>query len=99
MLWELARNPEVQDTLFEEICKVMPSPTSQVVYDDLANLPFLKAIIKETLRVHTAILGPFPRVTVEDMVIEGQPVPKGVCKVTIRSLLYHCLHCYWLMVK
>ncbi|KAG2416045.1 hypothetical protein HFD88_007237 [Aspergillus terreus] len=77
LLWELAHHPEVQEKLFKEICEVMPSPTSSVPYDELANLPFLRAVIKETLRVHTAILGPFPRVTVEDMVIEGQAVPKG----------------------
>ncbi|KUL81462.1 hypothetical protein ZTR_09860 [Talaromyces verruculosus] len=77
LLWELAQNPDVQEKLFMEICEVMPSPTSSVPHDDLVNLPFLKAVIKETLRVHTAILGPFPRVAVEDMVIEGQAVPKG----------------------
>lgn len=81
LLWELAHHPEVQEKLFKEICEVMPSPTSSVPYDELANLPFLKAVIKETLRVHTAILGPFPRVAVEDMVIEGQAVPKGVCEL------------------
>ncbi|PCD22332.1 hypothetical protein AU210_016121 [Fusarium oxysporum f. sp. radicis-cucumerinum] len=78
LLWELACNPDVQERLYDEIRRVVPNPMSPIEYNRVVNLPFLKAIINETLRVHTAILGPFPRIAIEDMVIAGQVVPKGV---------------------
>ncbi|KAF9523587.1 cytochrome P450 [Crepidotus variabilis] len=52
MLYELATHPKVQDALREEICAI-PDHS----FDDLNNhLPLLDAILKETLRLHPAIL-------------------------------------------
>ena len=78
LLWELALNPQVQEQLFEEVYQIMPNVTSSVDYNTAANLPFLKAVINETLRLHTAIIGNLPRIAMADMVIEGQFVPKNV---------------------
>ncbi|KAL3464931.1 cytochrome P450 [Aspergillus heterothallicus] len=88
LLWELARNPDVQEKLYEEIREVAPSLSSPVDHNAVVNLPYLKAVINETLRIHTAILGPFPRIAVEDMAIEGQAVPKGTV-VTMCTYVTH----------
>ncbi|KZV92113.1 cytochrome P450 [Exidia glandulosa HHB12029] len=49
-LWELARNPDVQDKLRQEILAFPGEPT----YEDLNGpaLPYLDAVLKEALRVH-----------------------------------------------
>ncbi len=78
LLWELASNPPIQEQLFEEIRQVLASPTTVIDYKIAATLPFVKAVINETLRLHTAIIGSLTRIAVTDMVIDGQVVPKGV---------------------
>ena len=78
LLWELALNPKVQEQLFDELSQVQPSPTAPVDYNTAASLQFLKAVLNETLRLHTAIIGALTRIAVTDMVIDGQRVPKGV---------------------
>ncbi|PWA28417.1 hypothetical protein CCH79_00015935, partial [Gambusia affinis] len=47
-LYHLAKEPEIQDRLYQEVIRVCPGdkvPTS----DDINQMPFLKAIIRETL--------------------------------------------------
>ena len=78
LLWELASNPPIQEQLFEETCQALASPTAVIDHKVVASLPFLKAVINETLRLHTAIIGNLTRIAVTDMVIDGQVVPKGV---------------------
>lgn len=48
-LYRLAKDPAVQDRLHREVNSVCPNrrlPTT----DDLPNMPYLKAVIKEVLR-------------------------------------------------
>lgn len=48
-LYHLAREPEIQEQLYQEVISVCPGdkvPNS----DDIAQMPYLKAIIRETLR-------------------------------------------------
>nr|QGQ60786.1 CYP44 [Eurytemora pacifica] len=74
-LYALARNPEVQEKVFEEVQKNLPlsSPASTQA---LANLPYLKAFVKETFRL-------FPngtevsRYTEQDMNLAGYEIPAG----------------------
>ncbi|XP_064401036.1 probable cytochrome P450 49a1 isoform X5 [Halichondria panicea] len=75
LLFELAKNPEVQERLYQEIQSVMGErpPTAQ----DLEAMPYLRGCIKESFRVRTvghSVL----RVLNEDAVIHGYHVPAGV---------------------
>lgn len=49
-LYQLAQNPDIQDQLYQEVISVCPGnklPDS----DDIAQMPYLKAVIRETLRL------------------------------------------------
>jgi cytochrome P450 len=61
--WEIARNPAIQEHLFEEL-KVFDL-TSPLALTDLERLPFLNGCLKEGLRMHTGLLGPTCRVVPE----------------------------------
>ena len=51
---ELSRNPEKQDTLRKELSLLSGQDPS---FDDLQNgLPYLDAVIQETLRVHSPVI-------------------------------------------
>ena len=54
ILYDLAMNPNCQDTLYEEI-RDAGSDTSKLSYESLQSLPYLDAVIHETLRRHTPI--------------------------------------------
>ena len=57
--YELATNPSVQQKLYEEVNKYFESNNNDINYEELAKMPFLDAVICETLRRHS----PAPRTT------------------------------------
>jgi unspecific monooxygenase len=68
LLWQVSRNQEIQDKLRKELL-TLDSPVSYPKVGELPpakaidNLPFLEAIVTETLRLHAPIPGIQPRVT------------------------------------
>lgn len=48
-LYNLSRNPHVQQKLFQEIESVL-SPTESPSAENLKNMPYLKACLKESMR-------------------------------------------------
>ncbi|XP_047579127.1 cytochrome P450 27C1 isoform X1 [Lutra lutra] len=71
----LARHPEVQQTVYQEILKNLGDrdvPTAA----DVPNVPLVRALLKETLRLFPVLPGN-GRVTQEDLVIGGYLIPKG----------------------
>ncbi|XP_064419947.1 sterol 26-hydroxylase, mitochondrial-like isoform X1 [Latimeria chalumnae] len=73
-LYHLARSPEVQNTLYQEIVSVVPGeqvPTAQ----DVDKMPFLKAVIKEVLRMYPVL----PSVACEldtDIILQDYFIPR-----------------------
>ncbi|GAB4825752.1 hypothetical protein Ancab_008627 [Ancistrocladus abbreviatus] len=74
-MFELAKDPNRQDRLYQEIQKVCRS--EKITEEHLSNLPYLGAIFHETLRKHTpAALIPL-RYVHEDTHIGGYHIPAG----------------------
>lgn len=63
--------------LYEELKRIMPDPRSPVDTKTLEQMPFLRACIKETLRLYPVVIGN-GRNLQSDAVISGYHVPKGV---------------------
>ncbi|CAB3359766.1 Hypothetical predicted protein [Cloeon dipterum] len=72
----LARNPEKQDILYEELKQAMPDPSQPTTESVLNEMPFLRACVKETLRMYPVIIGNGRSLT-SDAEIGGYQVPKG----------------------
>ncbi|CAG2178316.1 unnamed protein product, partial [Oppiella nova] len=50
-MYELALNPQHQQRLFDELREVL-QPDGDIDYDVLQSLPFMEAVVSETLRLH-----------------------------------------------
>lgn len=61
-LFALAQDKCIQERLREELCNV---PTENPTMDELNALPFLDAVVRETLRLHPPLSGTL-RCAVED---------------------------------
>ena len=73
---ELLHNPEILKKARKEIIETIPS--HQLLHEsDIDRLPYLQAIVKETLRLHPA--GPLllPYIATDDVELLGFVVPKN----------------------
>ncbi|KAJ8003561.1 hypothetical protein DPEC_G00149630 [Dallia pectoralis] len=74
-LYHLARDPVCQNRLYQEIISVCPG-LQQPRANDLNRMPFLKAVIKETLRMYPVVSGN-GRLTLEnEVVVDNYCFPK-----------------------
>ncbi|KAL1459551.1 hypothetical protein WDU94_011520, partial [Cyamophila willieti] len=77
ILYQLSTHPDKQQTLYEEIKHFLPSNDTPITADILEEMQYLKAIIKETLRMYPVVLGN-GRCMTKDTVLKGYNIPKGV---------------------
>lgn len=71
---ELVNHQEIQNKLREEMDKVL-GPGHQVTEPDLEKLPYLQAVIKETLRLRMAIPLLVPHMNLHDAKLGGFDIP------------------------
>nr|XP_029732297.1 probable cytochrome P450 301a1, mitochondrial [Aedes albopictus]XP_029732298.1 probable cytochrome P450 301a1, mitochondrial [Aedes albopictus]XP_029732299.1 probable cytochrome P450 301a1, mitochondrial [Aedes albopictus] len=77
ILYQLATRPAEQQKVYEELKRIMPDPNTPLTYQLLDQAHYLKAFIKEVLRVYSTVIGN-GRTLQEDTVICGYRIPKGV---------------------
>lgn len=73
---ELLRNPESMTKARAELATVIGA-TRRVEERDIDNLPFLQAVIKETLRLHPPIPFLVPRRAIQDTKFMGYQIPQN----------------------
>jgi cytochrome P450 len=73
-LYSMAQNPALRRRLEDELGEVLGGRTPTV--DDLPNLPYLRQVVDESLRLHPPIWA-YPRDAVADDVIGGYHIPAG----------------------
>ena len=66
--WQLSQHPDALNRLWEELKDRFPR---QVEPQGLMNLPYLDAVIRETMRVMPTVPGPLERYLPEDVTING----------------------------
>ncbi|EDW48513.1 probable cytochrome P450 12b2, mitochondrial [Drosophila sechellia] len=76
ILYHLARNPSKQEKLRRELLHILPTPKDSLTDQNTKNMPYLRACIKEGLRITSITPGNF-RITPKDLVLSGYQVPRG----------------------
>ncbi|XP_075148687.1 cytochrome P450 CYP12A2-like [Haematobia irritans] len=80
----LAKNPEKQAKLREEVMRLLLNKNSEIDEIAFKNLPYLRACIKEALRIEPLGFGG-GRVTLNDMVLSGYQVPRGTMVLVVNK--------------
>lgn len=75
-LAELIKNPRTMETLQNEVREVGRGK-GEINEEDLEKMPYLKAVIKEILRLHTPIPLLVPRESTQDTQVLGYDIPSG----------------------
>ncbi|XP_067675975.1 probable cytochrome P450 12a5, mitochondrial [Haliotis asinina] len=84
MLYMLARNPDKQQKLFEEIMNVM-GPSGPMTMESLANVPYLLASLKETFRMQYPTATGLQRFIANDVILQGYRIPAGTSVVLMNQ--------------
>lgn len=84
-LWILAKHPEIQQKIRNEIDSVI-STFDDLKHEDLNKLEYFNAFFKESLRVYPTAPQVIPRVSARDHLVDDLPIPKGafVSNLTIQ---------------
>ncbi|XP_018572392.1 cytochrome P450 CYP12A2-like isoform X1 [Anoplophora glabripennis] len=90
-LYLLAKNPDKQKYLREEVYNNLPDKNSPITKEILNNSPYLKAVIKETTRIAPVFPGS-SRTTIKDSVLGGYRIPKGTEVISMHIISANSEH-------
>ncbi|KAL9957728.1 hypothetical protein ACROYT_G034664 [Oculina patagonica] len=79
MLYMMAKNPDKQEILRQEVLSVL-GETTLATPTTIAQMPYLKAWLKETLRLYP-VLSAIPRRPAEDLILSGYLIPGGTTQI------------------
>jgi cytochrome P450 len=78
LLYEIARNPEIQERLVMEISSIV-GEKEHPSWEDLQRMPLLRNCVKEVMRLYSPT-GGLARILRQDAVLLGYHIPAGVSK-------------------
>jgi len=91
---QVAQHPQVAQKLLEELAEVVgQAPKGIIGYNDVAKLPYLTAVIKETMRMYPVVAS-IARQLEEDHRIGEYDLPKGTL-VAVNVIALHYNHRVW----
>ncbi|RKP05869.1 cytochrome P450, partial [Thamnocephalis sphaerospora] len=94
-LYRLLDRPECMRLLQEELDGAFPDKNASITHADVRDLPYLNAVINETLRVHPVAAGDAQRVVpAEGVQLCGQFIPGGTIVIPQMYVLHH-LEAHW----
>ncbi|XP_058193826.1 cytochrome P450 736A117-like [Rhododendron vialii] len=76
VMTELSKHPQAMKKLQAEV-RLIAQPNQLVTEDNLDQMPYLKAVIKETLRLHPPIPIILPRESTKDVQVKGYDIAAG----------------------
>ncbi|KAD4384411.1 hypothetical protein E3N88_24579 [Mikania micrantha] len=76
VLSELIRNPRVMQNLQKEIAEIAQG-RSKITEQDLEKMQYLKAVVKESLRMHPPVPLLLPRIVTQDVKLMGYDISSG----------------------
>ncbi|XP_067673940.1 probable cytochrome P450 49a1 [Haliotis asinina] len=79
LLLSLALNQDKQQRLYEEIVEVIGPKGHELTAEHMSSMPYFRACMKESFRLHFPIAFGGLRILPEDVVVDGYLVPKGTC--------------------
>lgn len=80
-IWHVMANPTIRSKLREELVQAIPDPDDGELLSAsvLENLPYLRGVVKESLRLGYGPPGRLPRTVPQSgAVLCGQQIPPGV---------------------
>jgi len=96
ILFYLARNTEKQDKLYKELSDAFgPRGLSGVMeFEDVKGLPYLNAVISESLRMHSTSSMGLPRIIAQDTEFKGERFPAGM-ECSVPAYTVHHMASVW----
>ncbi|CAD7090146.1 unnamed protein product [Hermetia illucens] len=76
LLYLLAKNPDKQENLRQEIMTKLPNKDSSLTAESMKHFPYLRACLKESLRVLPTVGGNV-RTVAQNIILQGYQIPKG----------------------
>lgn len=86
-LFTLSKRPDIMAKLQEELDEALPN-AELIGLQEAGRLPFLNAVLKETMRLCTAGPGTFDRIAKDGLEVHGRYLPPG----TVVGLQSYTLH-------
>lgn len=86
LLYLLSMYPEKQELLYQELEDILPGPSSPITTENLKEMKYLKAAIRESMRLKPVVNGQIRENTKDGLVLGNYSIPKGVDVVLASSV-------------
>ncbi|KAJ3521437.1 hypothetical protein NMY22_g12317 [Coprinellus aureogranulatus] len=87
-LFHVLRNPDIEKRLRDELREAWPDVDTPMPVEKLEKLPYLMAVIQESLRIAHGVVSPLPRIVTYTKAIGGHMVPQG----TVVAMSHFFMH-------